>query len=204
MREYYTVVGESVGELTVERSRFIASAMHIDSEKDALDYIARKRLEYHDARHNCFAFLLHDGLVRSSDDGEPHGTAGKPILDVISGSGISDICVLVTRYFGGVLLGTGGLVRAYSSAARLSLENAERVKMQPCAEYRLCCSYSDYAYLERVVLQFGIIESTDFTDTVSVTAAIRAAEEEDFAAAVEKIFLTTVKSEKICDTVLPV
>lgn len=203
MQEYLTIMGEAEGEITVERSRFIAAAIHIDGEQDALDFIARKRAEYHDAKHNCFAYSLYSGLSRSSDDGEPHGTAGKPMLDIIGGSEIKDVCVVVTRYFGGVLLGTGGLVRAYSAATREALENAIKVKMQPCAEYRLTCAYSDYDYLNKIISRFGIVEESNFTDSVCVSVAIRAAEEDEFKNTVEKTFLNGVKTEKICDKVIP-
>ena len=203
MQEYLTIMGEAGGEITVERSRFIAAAIHIDREQDALDFIAKKRAQYHDAKHNCFAYLLHSGLSRSSDDGEPHGTAGKPMLDIIGGSEIKDICVVVTRYFGGVLLGTGGLVRAYSAATREALENAVKVKMQPCAQYKLICAYSDYDYLCKIISRFGMVEQSDFTDSVTLTVAIRAAEEEEFKKAVEKTFLNAVKTQKICDKVIP-
>ena len=116
MEKYITVLGESTAEYTEKRSRFIATIRHCDSEEEALAFIEEMRSKYWDARHNVYAYSVkHQG--RFSDDGEPHGTAGKPVYDVITSDGITNLAVVVTRYFGGVLLGTGGLVRAYSKSA---------------------------------------------------------------------------------------
>lgn len=137
MESYITVSGESVGEYSEKRSRFIATLRHTETEEQAAAFLAEMRSKYWDARHNCYAYSMSGGtLKRFSDDGEPHGTAGKPILDIIDGSGLTDIMIVVTRYFGGVLLGTGGLVRAYSAAAREAVANANRVKMTPAPYIR--------------------------------------------------------------------
>ncbi len=124
--EYNTISGAYEGEITEKRSRFIAYAVHIENEEEALRIIEAKKKEYWDARHNCYAYILGDdgGLLRFSDDGEPSGTAGKPILEVIRSKGLTYTLVIVTRYFGGVLLGTGGLVRAYTDATIKALEVA--------------------------------------------------------------------------------
>ena len=204
MDSYVTLMGECEGEITVERSRFIAAAIHIDSEQDALDFIAKKRAEYHDAKHNCFAYVLHSGISRSSDDGEPHGTAGKPMLDIIEGSEIYDVCVVVTRYFGGVLLGTGGLVRAYSAATKEALGNAVLVKMQPCCQYSVCCAYPDFDYLAKIISRFGAIEQNDFTDKVQLSVIIKTECENEFLNTVEKTFLDRVQLEKTGEKVVPV
>jgi uncharacterized YigZ family protein len=112
------------GEITEKKSRFIAHVFPICSEEEALEHIEEIRKQYWDARHNCHAFVLgdHQEISRCSDDGEPSGTAGRPILEVILGAGLHDVLIVVTRYFGGTLLGTGGLVRAYSAAAKAGLE----------------------------------------------------------------------------------
>ncbi len=204
MDTYITIMGNSGGEITVERSRFIAAAVHIDNEQQALEFIAKKRAEYHDAKHNCFAYVLHSGISRSSDDGEPHGTAGKPMLDIIEGSGIEDICVVVTRYFGGVLLGTGGLVRAYSAATRAALEAAVRVKMQPCAEYSVSCAYPDFDYLGKIISRYGTVSESDFSDKVQMNVLIKSELEADFISAVEKTFLDRVNMKKIGEKVVAV
>lgn len=196
MSSYKTIDGICIREITVERSRFIAAAAHVESEQEAADFIAKKRAEFHDARHNVFAYSLASGISRFSDDGEPHGTAGKPILDVVLGSGISDVCVVVTRYFGGVLLGTGGLVRAYSSAAKLALESCDTVTMLPCFEYTLRIAYSDYDYLQKTICKYGDITAADFSEEVAVTIAVREECEEEFLQTLEKLFYNRVKKEK--------
>ncbi len=188
MENYITVDGFCEREITVERSRFIAVTAHVESEEEAAEFISKKRAEFHDARHNVFAYCLKDGITRFSDDGEPHGTAGKPILDVITGSGVTDVCVVVTRYFGGVLLGTGGLVRAYSTSAKMSLQDADKVTVVPSTKYVLICAYSDYEYLNKTVARFGEILDTDFTSQVALTIAVRDSEENVFLDTIEKIF----------------
>ena len=114
------------GEIVEKKSRFISIALNVDSPQQALDYVNSIKKKYYDARHNCYAYICgNDGQEkRFSDDGEPSGTAGKPMLDVLEGFGVTNCLVVVTRYFGGTLLGTGGLVKAYSSAAKEALENA--------------------------------------------------------------------------------
>ena len=114
------------GELTEKKSRFIANTRPVESEEEALAFVEEMRKQYWDARHNCWAYVIGDRgeKKRCSDDGEPSQTAGKPMLDVLTGSGVTNICVVVTRYFGGILLGTGGLVRAYSGAAKAGLEGS--------------------------------------------------------------------------------
>ena len=201
MENYVTVDGLCEREITVERSRFIAVTAHVETEAEAAEFIAKKRAQFHDARHNVFAYSLKDGLTRFSDDGEPHGTAGKPILDVIVGSGVTDVCVVVTRYFGGVLLGTGGLVRAYSSSAKMSLEDAKKVTVVPSTRYTLTCAYSDYEYLTKTIARFGEIMDTDFTEEVAVTIAVIDTEEDAFLETLHKVFYGKVqidtKKEKI-------
>ena len=204
MSTYLTISGQSSGELTVERSRFIAAARHVESEKEALDFIAEKKAEYHDAKHNCYAYVLRDGISRFSDDGEPHSTAGKPMLEIIEGEKIYDVCVVVTRYFGGVLLGTGGLVRAYSSATREALASAVRLSLEECAVYEIVCPYSDYDYIQKIIAKSGKIESSDFTDCVKIITAVKQTETAVFEETLEKTFRDRINFKKIGEKVLPV
>lgn len=141
---YYTVGNYATSEYVVERSRFLGYVKNVCSEEEAQQFVREIKAKHHDAKHNCFAYNLKDGKKRCSDDGEPSGTAGVPILDILERQGIKDTVIVVTRYFGGVLLGTGGLVRAYSTAAKLAVENAGVVKMCKARSYALTCSYSDY------------------------------------------------------------
>ena len=116
-------------ELVEKKSRFIATVRPVSTEEEAVAFINEMKKKYYDARHNCSAFVIGSKgeLTRSSDDGEPSGTAGRPMLEVLTGSGIRNVAVVVTRYFGGVLLGTGGLVRAYSGAVKMALEQCETI-----------------------------------------------------------------------------
>lgn len=123
LEEYRTVLGHGESEIVEKKSRFLAEVSHIDTEEEALEFIEKIRKKHYNATHHCYAYVLGERfeLQRFSDDGEPGGTAGKPMIDVLTGEGIHDTVVVVTRYFGGTLLGTGGLVRAYSGAAKEGL-----------------------------------------------------------------------------------
>ena len=147
MSELYTTLEkEGRAEYTVERSVFIGSARHIGSEKDAVDFIKAVRKEFSDAKHNVYAYTLSESnTTRFSDDGEPSGTAGLPSLDYLRKSGIEDACVVITRYFGGILLGKGGLVRAYTETAKLACENAGIVTKE---EYTVFSVDIEYRELE--------------------------------------------------------
>ena len=134
------------GEIEEKKSRFICHIFKIKSEEEAEEYITAVKKKYWDARHNCYAYVIGERkeFMRCSDDGEPQGTAGKPMLDVLLGEELYNIAVIVTRYFGGVLLGTGGLVRAYSHSAVLALQAAGIVKMEQCLVCSLSCDYNQY------------------------------------------------------------
>lgn len=147
MEEYLTVKDSASAEIVIDRSRFIAVIKHIESEEEAVEFIASKRTEHYDARHNVYAYRLKNGASRFSDDGEPHSTAGKPVFDVICGAELYDVMVVVTRYFGGILLGTGGLVRAYSSSTKDAVAAADVAKMTECAFMSIKC---EYPYLEPI------------------------------------------------------
>jgi len=172
---YTTLAGEGSDEFEEKRSLFIGHAKHITSEEEAMEFVKAKKKEYSDATHNCWAYLLKGGIVaRYSDDGEPQGTAGVPMLETIRKSGVCDAVVVVTRYFGGILLGAGGLVRAYSHGAKVALDAAEIVTYEKYTELSLTCSYSDYQKYSVVLPTFNaIIDSTDFTDKVTVCFAIK-------------------------------
>jgi uncharacterized YigZ family protein len=141
--EYLTLARPGQGEYEEKKSRFLGKAVHIESEEEAAAFIAGIRKQYYDARHNCYAWVLGEGSERkkSSDDGEPSGTAGQPILRVIEGSGCTNVLVIVTRYFGGTLWGTGGLVRAYTQAARAALEDAQKARMCLCRKLAVTVEY---------------------------------------------------------------
>lgn len=176
MKGYKTIKDTCSAETEVKHSRFIATVCPCKTEQQATDFIAAMRKKYWDARHNVYAFSIRENSTkRFSDDGEPHSTAGLPVMEVINHSEITDIAVVVTRYFGGILLGTGGLVRAYSEAARLALENAEVVTILPAKSFEINCDYGDYDPLLKLLEGFDVkILSTDFTHNVSLKVAVKA------------------------------
>lgn len=177
---YTTVRREAHVEFEEKRSLFIGHAIHVDNEDEALDFIKQIKKEYSDATHNCFAYLLNGGITaRYSDDGEPQGTAGVPMLETIRKSGVSDVCIVVTRYFGGILLGAGGLVRAYSHSAAIAIEGAEVVNYEPYSIYELRCGYSEYQKYSNVLASASaVIDDTEFAADVRVRFAIKRADEE--------------------------
>ena len=143
----YKTIKENVSaELVEKKSKFIANLFYIESREEAEDIIKMQKKKYYDARHNCYAFwvLGEDGIIeKSSDDGEPSGTAGAPMLNILSKMEITNVLVIVTRYFGGILLGTGGLVKAYSNSTKLALEKAEISMLEEGFVYKLELNYSD-------------------------------------------------------------
>lgn len=173
---YITVEKQAKAEIVEKRSRFIANVYPVSSEKQALEIIATLKKEYWDARHNVYAYVIRQGnICRYTDDGEPSGTAGVPVLDVMRKQGIVDCLVVVTRYFGGVLLGTGGLVRAYSAAAIDGIKAANVICMRPCAICKLTCEYPDYDNVLRTMQNGGAsVENTDFSDKITLEFAIEA------------------------------
>ena len=171
MDEYKTLREAAQDEFTEKRSRFIGYARPVTSEKDALDFIAGIKSRHWDAKHNVYAYCLREGNVcRYSDDGEPSGTAGMPVLSVIQKSGLTDCAVVVTRYFGGILLGGGGLVRAYSHAASIGIAAAGIVTMRMCLLCHLRCDYSQYGRLASLIPDAGgIISDTSFGEDVEIS-----------------------------------
>lgn len=161
--------------LTERKSEFIATAAPVHTEEEALEFVASMRKRYADARHNVYAYLLREGNTsRFSDDGEPHGTAGLPILDVLRGEGLTDVAVVVTRYFGGILLGTGGLVRAYSQSARLAIDAAGRAQIVPLAVFTLRVSYADLRRVESLLASLPLSRlDAAYAEDVLLTLAIR-------------------------------
>lgn len=149
MEPYFTIGRAAQGRYEEKKSEFIASAAFVDTEEKARDFLETVRAENRTARHNVYAYVLREsGRVRYSDDGEPARTAGTPVLEVIRHEALSDVIVVVTRYFGGILLGTGGLVRAYTRAAQLALEAAGRVRIRACVRLEATL---DYALYDRAV-----------------------------------------------------
>lgn len=183
MKEIVTVSGSAAAEYEEKRSQFICALYHIESAEEAVDIINRIKKENYEARHNCWAYLLKDGSKRVSDDGEPQGTAGLPMLDVLEKSGITDVVAVVTRYFGGILLGAGGLVRAYSKAVSMAVSEAQLCKMLPCVVFTLRITYSDLTGIKRLIeASSGEINDTAYDDGVTLTVSMPAEETDKFKA----------------------
>lgn len=166
---YITLVEGGVGEIVEKKSRFIGQIAPVQSEEEAYEFIEKIKKKHYDARHNCFAFSIGEGMptLRFSDDGEPQGTAGKPILEVINGSGIHNICIVVTRYFGGTLLGTGGLVRAYTDASKEALKACTTKLMQRLIPCEIKTNYNDMGKIQYILNTENVnIKDTVFTDEV--------------------------------------
>lgn len=150
MDEWLSLYKGGSGEIIEKKSRFIASIEVVKSQEEASEFINSIKKKYWDAKHNCSAFVIGDDgeMTRCSDDGEPSGTAGRPMLEVLKGEKITNICVVVTRYFGGVLLGTGGLVRAYQAAVKEGLANCSVLKRIKGYALKVSCDYSDLAKIQ--------------------------------------------------------
>ena len=172
MKIIYTA-GE--GEVTEKKSRFIATVRPVTSQEEAESFILEMKKKYWDARHNCYAWILGERgeSQRASDDGEPQGTAGKPMLAVLTGMELTNVCVVVTRYFGGVLLGTGGLVRAYSAATQAGLENSVVLEKIPGYKVTIGTDYNGIGKIQYILMQNQHpILDTEYTDIVKVTALV--------------------------------
>lgn len=171
MNEYRTVEFFAEDSFIEKRSRFIGYAKPVKTSEEAVEFINEIKSKHWDATHNVYAYVLRDGQTRRySDDGEPQGTAGIPVLDVLLKENLTDVVVVVTRYFGGVLLGTGGLVRAYSHSAKIAVTAANMITMSLCSVVKVKSDYNFYGRLASLIPECGgIIEDTQFTDTVEVT-----------------------------------
>lgn len=168
--QYRTVKHTSNDEYVTKRSRFIGYVAPVKTQEEATEFINSIKTKHWDAKHNVYAYVLRDGQTRRySDDGEPQGTAGVPVLDVLLKENVTDCVVVVTRYFGGILLGTGGLVRAYSYTAKLAIESSGIIDMKLCNELQLKCDYNFYGRVPALIAEFnGSCDDTKYTDEVIV------------------------------------
>ena len=175
MTGYLTPDAYGEAELVEKRSRFIGQVWHVESEDEARGRIEETKKKRYDARHNCWCYRLRSGTERYGDDGEPQGTAGQPMLNVFQAGEVTDAVCVVTRYFGGVLLGAGGLVRAYSAAAKAALDAAGLQQMAQWQSFTLDCPYSLYERVKRLLDSSGsVIENTDFGASVGIETLLRA------------------------------
>lgn len=163
MEEYLVPTGFGEDEFVEKKSRFIGRAWLVESEEEALQKIQEMKKQHYDATHNCWAYIIRDGAVRFSDDGEPGGTAGMPMLQVLQREGLYNVVCVVTRYFGGILLGAGGLVRAYTKGAKIAVDAAGKSMKRVWTVLYIPCPYPFYERVKLEIEKFdGIIRKTDF------------------------------------------
>ena len=174
MESYLVPFGPGEAEFVEKRSRFIGQVWPVDSEEEARRRIEETRRRHHDARHNCWCYVLRDGnVLRYSDDGEPQGTAGQPMLNVFVKEGVTNVCCVVTRYFGGILLGAGGLTRAYGGTAKLALDAAGVSRMRLWTTLAVTCPYPLYERMRLLTEQSGgVIADTDFGADVTLSVLL--------------------------------
>lgn len=179
---YRTVKAPSSIEIVINRSRFIGQCIPLPSEAAALEQLSAIRKRYWDATHNCYAYSFgqRGEIARFSDDGEPGGTAGLPMMDALRGAGVTDVICVVTRYFGGILLGTGGLVRAYGRACSESIRAAGVVRMVPCDLVRFEVPYAQWALFQQVSRKFHGTLTPEFGSAIECVAAVEAGQTEAF------------------------
>ena len=194
MESYITVRAgaEATGEFVDRKSRFIAQLVHVETPDEAATHQAAVRARHFDARHSVPAWILADGTERASDDGEPQRTSGMPTLEVLRGAGLRDVCCVTTRYFGGTLLGPGGLVRAYTAAAQAAVEAAraagDLVEMTLVTPVSLRIDYARFEQVRRMIADAGgKVASSDFSADVSVRALFRTGDEAPFLTAFEEL-----------------
>jgi len=175
LTSYNTIQSNAAAETTERRSRFIASIARAEREEDAVNFINALKKEHWNASHNVYAYILKEGsTARFSDDGEPQGTAGIPVLEVLKKEELTDVVMVVTRYFGGVLLGAGGLVRAYSKAAKAAVDAAGRIDVSLCKTVHITTDYTLHAKAQSAVYaNGGKIADTEFAENVRITAFVR-------------------------------
>ena len=186
--EYNTIDGEVISELVEKRSRFVANLNCVSNQVEAESYIFKVREKHYGAKHNVYAYILGSGQVKFSDDGEPSGTGGQPILGVFKKNGLCDVVCVVSRYFGGILLGRGGLLRAYSDAAVRAVEHAKIVEMVECNYCKITCEYSSLDYILSVLKKFGIfLESKIFNQMVDLYVFSKLPDTENLKANLENV-----------------
>lgn len=193
MSGYLVPAGYGEAELIEKRSRFIARVWPVENEEEAVARIREMREKHWDATHNVYAYIIHGGPTRYSDDGEPQGTAGMPVLEVLRGAGVENVCCVVTRYFGGTLLGTGGLVRAYGKAARDALAETGVALKQLWKLLDLILPYSHFERIRQEVERFsGIVADTEYSADICLHVLLPASQAPAFIARVTDLTRGTV------------
>ena len=194
MTEYFIPTRESHTEFVEKRSRFIGHVWRVEGEEEARARIEETKKRHYDARHNCWCYIIKDGPVRYSDDGEPQGTAGQPMLNVFQREGVVNVCCVVTRYFGGILLGAGGLVRAYTQSAKDALDGAGISVVRRWVAMEVPCTYGQFEQARREVETFGgVVEGVDYGSDVVLSALLPEERAEEFAAHILDLSAGTIE-----------
>ena len=205
MTEYIVPYQDAESEFTEKRSRFITHLYKVETEAEARARIEEMKKKYYDARHNCWCYIIREGAVRYSDDGEPQGTAGLPMLEVFKREGVENVVCVVTRYFGGVLLGTGGLLRAYTKSAKDALDAAGIAAVRRWVKTLVDCPYS---LLERIKLEClalgGSVRDTEYGSAVTLHLLLPEKSAEDFAARVTEISAGACRAVNSGEEFMPV
>ena len=196
MTEYYIPTRAAESEFVEKRSRFIGYIKPVETEAEARAFVEEIKKRHYDARHNCWCYLLREGgVVRYSDDGEPQGTAGQPMLGVFEKEGITDLVCVVTRYFGGILLGTGGLLRAYTKGAKDALDAAGVSVVRRWVRQLVPCTYSLYERLKQETERFGaVIEDTEYGADIVLTVLVPEEQSDAYAARILDFTAGTVET----------
>lgn len=196
---YKTIGGSAEARFIEKKSEFIGYIRHTETEAEALAFLAEIRAMHRKATHNCYAYLLRENNIsRHSDDGEPSGTAGAPIYEVLRREGLTDVTCVVTRYFGGILLGTGGLTRAYTQGAKLAVDAAELRCMDTARRIRLTLAYPLYGKIGKILSELDVrTESEEFSAEVVLTAAVRAERAEQLKTALDDLSAGEILTEII-------
>ena len=193
--EYLVPTGYGEDEFTEKKSRFIGRVWLVETEEEALEKIQQMKKQHYDATHNCWAYIIKDGAVRFSDDGEPGGTAGMPMLQVLQREGLFNVVCVVTRYFGGILLGAGGLVRAYTKGAKIAVDAAGKSMKRVWTVLYVPCPYSFYERVKLEVAAFGgIIRQTDFGSEVELEILLPEAQTEPFIERLTDMSAATIET----------
>lgn len=183
MTEYFIPTGSGESEYTEKRSRFLGHIRYVETEEEAKAFIAETKKKFYDARHNCWCYIIRGGAERYGDDGEPQGTAGIPMLEVLRREGVTNAVCVVTRYFGGVLLGAGGLLRAYTKSAKDALDAAGISVVRRWVECELLCSYSQAERLKNeIAAAGGVVTDMEYAAAVTIKVLVPEESADDFGA----------------------
>jgi len=204
MEQFLVPAGEGASEYIEKKSRFLGLITPVTTEAEARARLEAVKKQEYDARHNCWAYILHSGQKRYSDDGEPQGTAGQPMLNVFQRENVENVVCIVTRYFGGILLGAGGLTRAYAKAAKDALDNAGKARMQPFSVLLLECPYPMFERIKLLIEGHeGRIESSDYGAAVMLTFLLPVQKVADFSAALTELSGGQMSAEEVEQRFLP-